>query len=399
MTLARLLAHAERNAPEIRIGRARLLLGEAEVTAARPLLPEEPELEIAAGPRLSSEGRALDLEVSVQQRLEVAGERGLRIAAAEQSRARRRADFEQLRWQVHRKVHAAFHTALVARERIEAARHMAAFGRRLLAITRKRRAVGDISMLHVRVAEGEAAQAAQREIRAETAYRSACLRLAEVAGWMAQLEPVGGLEAPRPAPALNRLVELARVHHPELLARRTALEEARSRRRLAGREVFPRPALGVAYRREAEIAGHTNHVVVATLGLSLPLWRRNQGARARVGAEAAVALARWRALEQVLPSRLARAKQALDAAARRIALHAREVVPAFKDSLEMIGRAYAEGKVDVLQVMVARGRFLEIQRETLEAYEDYHEAHAALEAVVGAEIWGAGTADQQEGRR
>lgn len=40
-----------------------------------------------------------------------------------------------------------------------------------------------------------------------------------------------------------------------------------------------------------------------------------------------------------------------------------------------------------MEVMVARGRFLELQREALDAYEDYYRAVAALEAEIGEEIW------------
>jgi len=389
VTLAQILAHAERHAPAIRIGRSRRGLGDAEASAASLLLPEDPELEVAVGPRLSTEGWTLDLEASVQQRLEISGARGLRIRAAEQASARLQVELEETHWQVHRQVHAAFHAALVARQRVEAAGHMVGFARKLLEITKKRHAAGAISMLHVRVAEGEAAQAAQRKIRAETGYRAACLLLAEVAGWSVKKlpEPLGGLEAPRAAPPLRKLLDLARGHHPELRVRQAAVDEAKARFALAERNVFPKPAIGVAYSREAEVAGPTNHIVVATLGLSLPLWRRNRGERARTSAELEVARAQHQGLKQVLPARVARAAGTLDAAAARIAVYGREVVPAFQGSLKMIGRAYLEGKVDVLQVMVARSRFLEIQRETLDAYEDYYKAHAALEAVVGAEIW------------
>lgn len=388
VSLRQILEHAEKHAPQIRIGRAQLGLGRAEVEAARPILPEDPKVELAIGPRLSSEGRTLEFEASLRQRLEISGARGLRMRLAERTRTRLESELKRLRWEVHRKVHAAYHTAMVARQRVTAAQHMVTFARRLLEITRKRHAAGAISMLDVRVAEGEAAQAGQHQIRAQNAYQVACLRLAEAAGWPGQApEPKGDLEPPRPAPPLGKLVELARSRHPELRARLAAMDEAGARVKLAARDAFPKPAVGVAYGREAEAAGPTNHIVVATLGLSLPIWRRNQGERARASAGDALARARYRALKQTLPTRVARASRSLTAAAKRIAVYGREVIPAFQRSLAMIGRAYSEGKVDVLQVMVARSRFLEIYRGTLDAYEDYYKAHAALEAVVGTEIW------------
>jgi cobalt-zinc-cadmium efflux system outer membrane protein len=389
VTLAQVLAHAERHAPAVVTARARLGLGEAALTAASPLLPGDPELEISAGPRISSDGVEVDIEATVKQRLEIAGERGLRLEAAERTKTRLRVELDRARWQVHRRLHAGFHAALVARERVQAAEHLVRFAGRLLDITKRRHAAGAISMLHVKVAEGEAAQAAQRKIHAAAAYRAACLELAETAGWPvgAPPEPAGALEAPRSAPPLRHLMEQARVHHAGLRARRAAVDEAEARNRLARREAFPKPAVGVTYSREVEVGGAANHIVLGTLELSLPIWRRNHGQRARASARVAVVRARHRALQRALSVRVTRASESLDAAARRIAVYGREVVPAFERSLQMIGRAYSEGKVDVLQVMVARARFLEIQREALGAYEDYYRAHAALEAVVGAEIW------------
>ena len=389
VSLATILAHAQRRAPALSVGRARLLLGEAEVTAASLLLPEDPELEISVGPRLSSEGHAVDVEAALRQRLEIAGERGLRKKAAKHARARLQVELDRVRWEVHQRVHAAFHAALVARLRVQAAALTVEFADQLLAITNKRHAAGAVSMLHVRVAQGEAALAKQRKIKADTSYQAACLRLAEAAGWPAGSlpEPRGALAPPRAAPPLSTLVALALRHHMGLRGRRAALEEARAREALAAREAAPKPFIGLSYAREAEIAGATNHVVLGTLGLSLPLWRRNQGARARARAQASVSRARHRALQQALPLRVTRAAAALDAAARRVAVYGQGVVPAFKRNLKMIGRGFEEGKVDVLQVMVARSRFLEIQREALDTYADYYRAHAALEVVVGAEVW------------
>ena len=398
-----ILAHADRHAPALRLARSRLGLAEAEVVAASPLLPEDPELELSMGPRLSAAGQAVELELSLSQQLEIAGQRGLRIQAAGRGRERSLASLEQARWRVHWRVHAAFHVAMVARHRVRAAAHRAAFAASLLNITRKRQAAGAVSMLHVRVAEGEVAQAEQHKIRADSGFKTACLTLALEAGWPAgaPLRPAGPLPTPRRPPPVSQLVQLALTRHPALLRQRAVLREAEARVALANRGVVPNPTLGVAYSREAEPGGGANHIVVGTLGLPIPLWQRNQGQRARTRAAASVARTQGALLRQDLRTRVTRAAVALDAGARRVAAYGSSAVPAFKRNLELIGRAFSAGKVDVLQVMVARGRFLEIQRETLDAYESYYSAHAALEAVVGAEIWPAAQAPAkgQEQRR
>ncbi|MFZ5786469.1 MAG: hypothetical protein ACOY3Y_08500, partial [Acidobacteriota bacterium] len=44
VTLTQVLAHAEQRAPALQVGRARASLGDAEVEAASPLLPDDPEV-------------------------------------------------------------------------------------------------------------------------------------------------------------------------------------------------------------------------------------------------------------------------------------------------------------------------------------------------------------------
>ena len=387
--LARLLVHADRYAPAILVARARLGLGKARVTAAAPLLPEDPELELSVGPRLSPAGQTVELEVSLSQRLEIAGERGLRVAAAERAGERLEAELQRTKWRVHQQVHARFHEALVARQRLAAARHLEVFTRQLLAISRKQHAAGAIAMLHVKVAQGEVVQAEQQVLAAEGAYLEAKLELAELTGWqgVSPPEPAGELSALRRAPDPEKLAALALARHPDLLVSAAVVKQVEAQEKVSQREVAPKPLLGVSYSREAEAGGDTSHVVLGTLGFSIPLWQRNQGGRAQARAEVAVARAEDDKARRQLRARIARAAVALDTAARRVEAYGQSVVPVFKQNLEMIGRAFSEGKVDVLQVMVARGRFLTTQKAALDARESYYRAHAELESMVGAEIW------------
>ncbi len=388
VTLQQVLAHAEQRAPALQVGRARASLGDAEVEAASPLLPDDPEVRLALGPRLTAEGRTLDIEVALEQRLQIGGERRLRRRAAERTRERSRAELDELRWEVHRRVHAAFHSALVDRERLRAAELELAFAERLVTIARKREAAGAISGLQADLAVGELAQARQAKVAAASTYRTARLLLAELAGYgTAKLpEPSGGLELPAQIPAEESLVRAAFRAHPELRSRLAAVHEAEAQQALAAREVLPKPVLGVTYAQEAEAGGVRDHVVLGTLSFALPVWQRNLPARARAAAQTRHARAQHESARAFLRSRVARAREALRSAAERVRIYGTEVVPTFRGNLDKLERAFVEGKADVLQVMVARGRFLETQRAALAAHEDYFRAHARLEAVVGLDL-------------
>ena len=387
--LATVLAHADRHAPSLLVARARLELGQAARASAAPLLPSNPELEVSVGPRMLPSGTSVDVELSLRQQIEIGGQRGLRLDLAQRRQDRLQAALKQARWLVHQRVHAAYDAALMARARVAVADHLRSFSGRLLEISRKRQAAGEVAMLHVRLARGEAARANQRWLRAAHALRAACLNLAEASGWNPGNlpRPSGKLPAVRVAPDLGTLIRRARDRHPGLGSLRAVVREAEARQVLARREALPRPVLGVSYSREAEASGEVIHMVHGSLSLPIPLWRRNQGQRAHARARATVARAHLRALEQSITLRVTRAAAALDAASRRVGGYGAMVLPEFQKNLDLLTRAFGEGKVDILQVMVARGRFLELQQEALDARRDYHQAHAELETMVGDEIW------------
>ncbi|ACY16809.1 outer membrane efflux protein [Haliangium ochraceum DSM 14365] len=389
VSLDQMLAFADRQAPALAVARARLELGYAAVRGAAPLLSENPEVSISAGPRHSAEGTFTDLGVSLSQRLELGGERGLRREAARHVQARVEAELDEARWDVHREVHAAFHRALVARERLAAADRVLAFQERLVDIARRRLQAGDVSPLAVRVAEGELSQTRVTRVGVAQRYLRARLELGALAGWPAAHppEPAGALDEPREPPDFAHLVEVARGHQPRLRSLHAARLEAEARARAADRDAWPEPSVGIELMREGGPAGMEETVVLGTLSLALPVAQRNQQARAQARAELRVAEAEGNAFGSQLGIRIEQHRTAVVAAAAQVRGYAREILPMFEENLRLIQRAFELGEIDILQVSVARERFLRIQSDALDAYTDYFDAVAELEAAIGADLW------------
>lgn len=386
--LEELLAWAHEHAPRVRVAEAAMARARAARAAADPVLPENPELGGAAGPRVTADGTGVDLEASLSQSFEIAGERGLRFDVADRMAERLRAERDGAHWRVHSRVHAGYHRALVERERLEAAGRLLDFEQRLLDIAERRVGAGDASPLVVRLTEGEVAQARQRHIAARERYQAVRLELAEVAGWPVAHPPVpaGTTETPRDLPPTERLTELMAAHQPALAVARARVQEARSRLALADREAWPEPTVGVSWHREGG-PNAAEDVILGALTLPLPLWQRNQGPRAEARAELEIAEAELAALEQRLAARLARAAAAVTAAAERVEVYGAEILPSFERNLEMLRRAYELGEIDVLDVSVAVERFLRTQNDALDAQADYFGALADLEEAVGADPW------------
>jgi len=393
VSLEALLAHAERRAPALAVAEAEVDLADRDFGVAEPLFPSNATLQAGFGPRVQSGANgAADLNAQIQllQPFEIAGQRPLRFDVARAARATRERSLERARWQVHQQIHAGYRGALAARRRAEITGRLSAFAAQLVDIAHRRVRAGDAAPLIERLAEADAAQAQQSAVAAFQAYRDACLALAEVAGWPAASppEPIGNLPAPRRAPSLAELTELAQAHNPELLVRRAAVEEAELRVYLAHRDAWPDPQLGFQYGYEgAPSGGIPEHIIMGMLQIDIPSFALNQAEIARTSSERGVAEARRDALSSMIEVRLERLRTAVNAAAERVESYGSDILPRFEENLTMLRRAFELGEIDLLRVSVALERFLTVQQQALGAHVDYFAAVAALEAQVGEEIW------------
>jgi cobalt-zinc-cadmium efflux system outer membrane protein len=359
-------------------------------------LQENPEVGLAAGGRTIDGATFLELEASVEQRFEIAGERGLRIEAAEALEKLALAEIGEARWQVHQQVHSLFAKALMAAKKLEAADRLVAFAHELQAIATKRAEAGETAPFTSIVAQAEVAQARQARVAAQQERDSVLVELAAVAGWpTTKLPPLDGELPPvRSAPPVAQLLESALRHQPGQRSRALAVRAAEARVRLEDREAWPEPTVGFAYGREGE-ADATAHVWVGTVSIPVPLWNRNQAGRARARAELDVAQAELDTAETWLRARILKAAGEVDAAAERARIYGRAIVPAFNRNLTLIRRAYELGEIDIHRVSQIRERVLASQHQALEALADYHQAAARLEALLGTEVWGHHTARER----
>ncbi len=390
VSLGGILAYADRHSPILAIARSTRSRAEAARAFASPALPDNPTLTIAAGPRLTRDSTGLDLDVSLLQQLEIAGERGVRLEAADRLREWTDAEIEEIRWFVHCDVHAAFHHALVEQERARLAERVVVFQEGVLRVVERQIAAGETPALTLRLAQAEVAGAQQLAIAAEQAFLGARIRLAQLSGWPAARPPMpeGTVDALRDPESRERLLAVARAHVPSLRASAAKIREARARAVAADRESWARPSIGVQYRREGETdAEAPTDSVMGVVALPIPLFRSNQGQRASARADATIARAEHEAAERLLDGQVTEAHSELLAAARRARAYGTEILPRFEENLTLLQRSFELGEIDILALSAGRERFLRIQSDALAAQLDYFTALADLERVVGIDLW------------
>jgi len=158
---------------------------------------------------------------------------------------------------------------------------------------------------------------------------------------------------------------------------------------LADRECWVEPSIGVQYAREGSTAstGRSNDIVMGVLSVPIPGFQSNQGERANARADLSNARAELEAKRAVIDSNIARAHSEVVAAAKRTHAYGNEIVPRFEENLTLLRRAFELGEIDIMALSVGRERFLRIQSDAFGAQLDYFVALAALERVVGVDLW------------
>lgn len=390
LTLERLLVYADANSPAIEIARASVGLADAAVVGSRVAFPANPQMSFGAGGRTIEGATGFEFEIAVQQQLEIAGEPRLRLDAAEDRRRLREAAVNEVRWSVHVEVHRLFVDILLVRERLAQAERFVSFARSMRDIAARQVAAGESSPLILLVADADLAQTREAVIEARQVRDSLAARLAAVIGWPLTTLPEvqGTLPEVRPAPDPSTLLVMMAEHHPSLRTRELAVVAGRSRLELQDREAWPEPTVGFSYGREAAPGPEAQaDVWLFNLTFPIPLWRTNQEGRARAEAGLLVSDREREATATRLRGDLLQASIALDAAVRRVALYETGVVPQLEANLTLLERAYSLGEVDVHQVSQTRERLLTATGQYIDARITYYETAAALEGLVGTELW------------
>lgn len=390
LNLDQLLVFADAHSPAIRGARARVGLADADVAGAEIVFPSNPELSFGAGGRSVGGETGFEFEVSIEQQLEIAGEPGLRLDAAQDQRRLGEAALNEVRWSVHVEVHRLFVDILLVRDRFAQAERFMAFARSMREVASRQVEAGESSPLILLVADADLARTNEALIEARQAGASLDARLAAVIGWPSGAPPrvQGTLPPVRPAPNTETLLGLMAEHHPSLRTRELAVVAGRSRLELEERDAWPEPTIGFSYGREGAPGPEADaHIWLFSLSLPFPVWRTNQEYRTRARAELLLADAERGATANRLRGELIRAAIALDAAAERVSMYETGVVPRLEENLALLQRAYELGEVDVHQVSQTRERLLTATGQYIDARITYYESAAMLEGLVGTELW------------
>jgi len=267
--------------------------------------------------------------------------------------------------------------SIASREVIE---RQAADLERLAGLARARLASGGARQADVLRAQMEVARirVPLLELRQEEATRRATL-----GALLSRGEPLGGtpeLPVSGPLPAQAALVASIDAH-PELVALSAEEERAKLDARLASKEKWPDPEVGIAYGFRAGMPD----MVSAEVSIPLPIFAgSDQDRRAAASrADARAAASRREARKATLLGDARSAWAAAEALAERLDVYEDEILPRARLTVQSATGAFQSGGVDFLTVLEAQVRRNGEELDAIRTRAELLRARARLARAAG----------------
>lgn len=378
-TVADALRQTLEHHPRLRLLEAERIRLQGEVARARQWVPENPELAGAWTNRDGQGDTTNDWELSLSQRVEIAGQRGHRVDGAERRLDLLDGSLAALRVEVAASVHRAYAALAIAHARVGLAAEMVLLNDRLVAISRARLASGDVAEVDVALANLARSEALRRDLLEKRRMADARNAFASALG----VERLPAVELVPMVPplspfALDELEEQV-ANHPRLAA--LSGEEAAVQADLALARASRLPDLTVSAHVGEEEGSDT--LVGVALSLPIPLFHRHQEevgrARARgVGLAAEVERVRGELWQEVT-----RAHSVLNTSLQELDLFATTILPGLDTHLRRILRAYELGEMDLTTLTVTQAQVVEARFDHLQVLLDAWQARIDLDRALG----------------
>lgn len=384
LTLPEAWRIAEERNPALRSAAAAVHGAQGQLAESRSPLWNNPEASLE-GSRTripQAEERYRGWTLGLSQTFEIAGQQGLRRSAAEAELAAVEAQVAEARAQLRAEVEERFVQVLALQLRAGVERETVALVAQAEAAMQKRLDAGESSRLERNLASVEAERARNQLTQVDEQITQARAELAA----LLQLPPA---ELPEVAGELRRAARYSLEALLQSSARRQKLaslgrreQAARERLALERASRYPDVTLGVTTGRDGP-PGLRENVLGFAVSVPLPVFRRNEAGVGRAVTELtqaqiekqsserdarAAVHAHWRRVDQLE----ARAGRLRDSVARTL-----------EENQRLSRRAFEEGEIGALELVVVNRQLAELRRDVLEAETELRLARIALERAAG----------------
>ena len=342
-------------------------------------------------------------ELSVGQELEIAGQRGVRRAVASAGVSRATFAVADVARTTLLDVERGFYAAVAADRRAELAHEILGLNERLAQAAARQLREGEISKLDYNLSVVELGRARARSFVARREQQQTMIELRRLVGVPVTTPVVAVFDSSAHRHAVvdsagvqridltafglggdttvEQLIARALIRRPDLSEREAAVRQADAGVALARREALPNLVARVLSQQND---GGTGRALRPGVGLSIPLFNRNQGE-----VDARRAIARRTTLERAATVARVRAEvetamRAYQASAGEIEVLENTVLGPARENRRLLEAAYREGKVGLPVLLLIRNQVIDAEQEYWSAWLAEREAAAALGAAIGA---------------
>jgi cobalt-zinc-cadmium efflux system outer membrane protein len=393
ITLAEALTQALARNRDLAVSRRNIDVSQGQLRQARRY-PFNPDLNVEGQ---VGQGKGRDVSpperrnlgggsIGLSQVIEIKGQRGLRVQAAESDLARTEWDVRNTEREIVAETTRAFSDLLLAQEQVVLARQVFDLTTGLRNTARGLVETGAVPEVDVLRAEVEVRRATNRVTLAEAAVSRASRALALLIGAPLEdallasgpllLEPVpGGLEALRRA---------ARENRPDVKAAEAAIKSAQAALDLVRAERFvPTVTLSAGYG-EALDFDSTNRLALFGISIPLPIWNSRDGDLQAAGGELRKRESDLARILAGIDTEVATAFDQFAAARRVVEEYVKQIVPGQEQNVAIIQDGYALGQFRITDALLAQRELIETRAGYLESIAAYNAVRVELERAVGA---------------
>jgi cobalt-zinc-cadmium efflux system outer membrane protein len=388
-----LLSNGELQAVRLEIERARARLRQAGLRP-NPTL----DFEHTTGALTGSSGES-ETSIGATLPLEVGGKRGRRIELARAELEATEAEVAERERRLASEVLSTYAEALSALRELEVTEQLNDLDLQTTRVIQARVNEGDTAPLELNLLRVEVDRLRSRNALIEGRLQASLLRLKSLAGIQPH-EPLRlreGLDQAalrEPPQALDAAIEIALRTRPDLRLARLTEEVAQAGLRLARAQNAPEVTAFTMYSitrstfDETPVGTLRDRDKLLTFGVSIgiPVFNRNQGAKA----EAATAISQARVcrefLEQIVRSEVTSAYARYEAARTALTTFEQGVIARSNENIRTIRAAYQLGAFRITDLLAEQRRLVDSEREFTEALAERYRALADLQIALGAPI-------------
>ena len=383
-------SNGELAAARIEIERARARLRQAGLRP-NPTL----DFEQTTGKYTSSRGES-ETSIGVALPLDLAGKRRRRIELAQAKVEAVEADIADRERRLAAGVRSIYVDALAALRELETTESLNNLDLQTTRFVQARVNEGETAPIELNLLRVEVDRLRSRRALIEGRLKAALLRLKNLVGIPAP-EPLRLREdlftpvLPAPPASLEAAIDIALRHRPDLKLALLNEEVAQAGLRLERANgtpdvtAFSRYTLNRSSYEDSPVGVRNDRDRLLTFGVSIgiPVFSRNQGAKAESAAAISQARMKREFLESVVRAEVESAYARYEGAQAAVATFEQGVIARSNDNIRIVRAAYELGQFSITDLLNEQRRLVDSQRDFTEALSEQYRALADLQAALG----------------